>query len=138
MEYTCMEITQGALASLAAFVPTQAGAESSSAWHTWLRRLVLHRWASATAGKYGMWANIVARALRFLANELAGFETFAAELPARDAGKGLLAVVDVALELSNEWSGDSGADAKCAMVLNFCIDHLLQVCPSRANGCCSL
>jgi hypothetical protein len=135
MEYTCMEICHGAIVSLAAFSMAEA---ETSAWEDWLAALITSRWASATSAKHSLWANVLARALRFLANEVVGLEDFAAELPGRDAAAGILTMTGFVCRLSQSWSMDSGTDAKGPVLLRYSLDHLMQVrahplrCPPRS------
>lgn len=124
MEYTCMEICHGAIVSLAAFSTAEV---ATSAWEDWLAALITSRWASATSAKHMLWANALARAIRFLANELVGLEDFAVELPGRDVAGGLLTMTDFVCALSQAWSMDSGTDAKGPILLHYSLDHLMQV-----------
>ena len=135
MEYTCMEIVHGALASRAAFATPDthsaangAAAAQQCAWDEWMYGLVAARWANASKAKYPIWANMLARAMRHLANELTGVEQFAPELQAsKDAvADALMRTCDSVCELARASRGKSSTDAKCALLLRYTIDHMTQ------------
>ena len=133
MEYTCMEATFACIVSGAAFhTPSDGdsanGSSGESAWDAWLGALVKHRWSIMPTAKHSIWANVLARALRCLANELVGD---GALMQRFGAGRALEAefiqYTEFLCELAASWGGESSADAKCPLLVHYCLDHLIQV-----------
>lgn len=126
-ELTALELVSAVLASGAAFRDAEDG---GSAWSTWLEPMVSARFSNAPIDLSKLWAYALARALRLLANAVAGIGGAAVGgggADARLAADALDVLARFVCGCVDSWIGSSSSDTRFLHILMFSIDHLMQV-----------